>query len=179
MKWKVDFKELIPFLGKTIYKPENVLVELCANSYDADAALVEITTGGESEQILIQDIEALHGGRYTVDEEVNRNIENYLMNSFIYGIGFRANIVVRTKDDRILYPIHSIMRNDQGLKQGGFSAVPEDSLNYIEVASNNYSILNDGLFISLDLDIENNSWLSNSIIIFYIFVTKCFFSFFK
>jgi HSP90 family molecular chaperone len=55
MKWKVDFKELIPFLGKTIYKPENVLVELCANSYDADAALVEITTGGESEQILIQD----------------------------------------------------------------------------------------------------------------------------
>lgn len=55
MDWKVDFKELIPFLGKTIYKPENVLVELCANSYDADASLVEITTGGESEQILIKD----------------------------------------------------------------------------------------------------------------------------
>lgn len=55
MEWKVDFKELIPFLGKTIYKPENVLVELCANSYDADASLVEITTGGESEQILVKD----------------------------------------------------------------------------------------------------------------------------
>jgi len=55
MDWKVDFKELIPFLGNTIYKPENVLVELCANSYDADASLVEITTGGESEQILIKD----------------------------------------------------------------------------------------------------------------------------
>jgi len=55
MDWKVDFKELIPFLGKTIYRPENVLVELCANSYDADASLVEISTKGESEQILIKD----------------------------------------------------------------------------------------------------------------------------
>lgn len=53
--WKVEFKELIPFLGKTIYRPENVLVELCANSYDADASMVEITTKGESEQILIKD----------------------------------------------------------------------------------------------------------------------------
>lgn len=55
MNWNVDFKELIPFLGKTIYRPENVLVELCANSYDADASLVEISTKGESEQILIKD----------------------------------------------------------------------------------------------------------------------------
>ena len=55
MDWKVDFKELIPFLGRTIYRPENVLVELCANSCDADASIVEITTKGESQQILIKD----------------------------------------------------------------------------------------------------------------------------
>jgi hypothetical protein len=55
MEWKVDFKELIPFLGKTIYRPENVLLELCANSYDADASIVEISTKGESQQILIKD----------------------------------------------------------------------------------------------------------------------------
>ncbi len=55
MNWKVDFKELIPFLGKTIYRPENVLVELCANSYDADASTVEILTKGESQQILVKD----------------------------------------------------------------------------------------------------------------------------
>ena len=55
MNWNVDYKELIPFLGKTIYRPENVLVELCANSYDADASIVEISTKGESQQILIKD----------------------------------------------------------------------------------------------------------------------------
>ena len=55
MEWKVEYDELIPFLGKTIYKPENVLIELCANSYDADATNVRISTSGESQQILIQD----------------------------------------------------------------------------------------------------------------------------
>ena len=55
MDWNVDYKELIPFLGRTIYRPENVLVELCANSYDADSSMVEISTKGESEQILIKD----------------------------------------------------------------------------------------------------------------------------
>lgn len=55
MDWKVDYKELIPFLGRTIYRPENVLVELCANSYDADASIVKISTKGESEQILVED----------------------------------------------------------------------------------------------------------------------------
>jgi len=55
MNWEVEFEELIPFLGKTIYRPKNVLVELCANSYDADASIVEIITRGESEQVLIKD----------------------------------------------------------------------------------------------------------------------------
>src|SRR4030043_2274842 len=55
MDWQVDFKELISLLGRTIYRPENVLVELCANSYDADSSLVEVTTSGESQQILIKD----------------------------------------------------------------------------------------------------------------------------
>lgn len=55
MKWKVDYNALIPFLGKTIYRPENVLVELGANSYDADATRVEFMTKGDSQQILIRD----------------------------------------------------------------------------------------------------------------------------
>jgi len=55
MNWNVDINELIPFLGKTIYRPENVLVEMCANSYDADASEVKINTKGDTSQILIRD----------------------------------------------------------------------------------------------------------------------------
>jgi len=55
MEWKVDIKELLTLLGKTIYRPENVLVELAANSYDADASKVEIVSSGESKMIQIKD----------------------------------------------------------------------------------------------------------------------------
>ena len=55
MEWEVDYNEPIPFLGKTIYRPENVLIELCANSYDADASRVEIKASGESGQVLIKE----------------------------------------------------------------------------------------------------------------------------
>lgn len=55
MDWKVDITELLTLLGKTIYRPENVLVELAANSYDADASIVEITSSGESRMIQIKD----------------------------------------------------------------------------------------------------------------------------
>jgi HSP90 family molecular chaperone len=55
MEWRVDIKELLTLLGKTIYRPENVLVELAANSYDADASKVEIVSSGESKMIQIKD----------------------------------------------------------------------------------------------------------------------------
>ena len=55
MEWRVDVKELLVLLGKTIYRPENVLVELAANSYDADASQVEINSSGESKMIQVKD----------------------------------------------------------------------------------------------------------------------------
>lgn len=55
MDWKVEITELLTLLGKTIYRPENVLVELAANSYDADSSRVEITSSGESRMIQIKD----------------------------------------------------------------------------------------------------------------------------
>lgn len=82
MDWNVDYNELIPFLGRTIYRPENVLAELCANSYDADASMVEISTKGESKQILIKDdgcgmdMEDLHELVTIAKSKKRRMIEN-------------------------------------------------------------------------------------------------------
>ncbi|MFC2072377.1 ATP-binding protein [Chloroflexota bacterium] len=55
MEWQVAMTALLSLLGKTIYRPENVLVELAANSYDADASRVEITSSGESQMIQVKD----------------------------------------------------------------------------------------------------------------------------
>ncbi len=55
MNWQVDKTALIELLGRTIYRPENVLVEIAANSYDADSSVVKISSSGESQIIQIMD----------------------------------------------------------------------------------------------------------------------------
>jgi hypothetical protein len=121
-------------------------------------------------QIIIQDFEALYEGRYTVKEEINRNIGKYLSRSLMFRLGVRMNILVKTKDDQILYPV--LFRKDHkgSNEDNEFSQLPTKSLNFVEVAAENYRILNKGLILSFDLRIRHNSWLSNSILVFYVFL---------
>jgi hypothetical protein len=122
---------------------------------------------GKLNDLVIQNPEALYEGRYSVKEEINRNIREYLSRSFKYKLGVRIHILVKTKDDRILYPAHF---GRESLNEIYFSEPQSESLNYQQVAAENYRILNEGLDLSVDVRIKHNSWLSNSILVFYIFI---------
>ena len=121
--------------------------------------------------IIIRNYEALYDGRYTIKEEINRNLGEYLGRSLKYGIGIRTNVLVKTTDDRILYPAHFKDDLKDSSEEGNFSELPLESLNYTEVAAENYRVLNEGLILSVDLQIKHNSWLSNSILVFYVFIS--------
>jgi len=116
-------------------------------------------------QVMIQDYEALLKGLYPIKEEINRNIGAYMKESFNYKLGIRTHILVKTKDEHILYPSEFKDQNSER----SFSDLPTDSLHYLEVAEENYNLLNEGLVLSVDLRIEHNSWLSNTILVFYVF----------
>ena len=122
---------------------------------------------GRLNDLVIQNPEALYEGRYSVKEEINRNIRQYLSGSFKYKLGVRTHILVKTKGDRILYPSQF---GRESLSENYFSEPQSDSLNYQEVAAENYRILNEGLDLSVDVRIKHNSWLSNSILVLYIFI---------
>ena len=121
-------------------------------------------------QTIIQDFEALYEGRYTVKEELNRNIGVYLSRSLMFRLGVRMHILVKTRDDHILYP--ALFKQDHKVsnEENEFSELPTKSLNFVEVAAENYRILNKGLILSFDLRIRHNSWLSNSILVLYVFL---------
>jgi hypothetical protein len=55
LEWNIEKTALIELIGKTIYRPENVLVEIASNSYDADASIVKIVSSGENQKIQILD----------------------------------------------------------------------------------------------------------------------------
>jgi hypothetical protein len=121
------------------------------------------------EKAIIQDQEALFAGRHSVVEEIRQNLRTYLAQGMRYRLGIRTNILIKTGDDQILYPVPD---GNQGTSQGlDFADPTEEALNYVEVAAENYRILNEGLSVSVDLRIAHNSWISNSILIFYVFIS--------
>jgi hypothetical protein len=121
----------------------------------------------EINRIIIRNHEALYQGRYTVKEEVNRNLGEYLLShSFKYKLGISTEILVKTKDDRILYPANL---KDNIYDYSGDSS--ENVMNYMDVAAENYKILNNDLIVSIKIIIKHNSWLSNGILLFYILLS--------
>ena len=119
-------------------------------------------------QIMIQNSEALYEGRYTIKEEINRNVGEYLSKSFKYSLGDRTYVLVKTKDDRILYPAQFGEDFRDSAEKGDFSELPTKALNYMEVAAENYRIMNEGLRLSVVVQVEHNSWLSNGVLAFYV-----------
>ena len=122
-------------------------------------------------KILIQHQEALFEGRYTLEDEINRNIGEYLGGNIKYKLGIRIHILVKTRDDRILYPTRYSVDTGDSSQLDDFSRLPNESLNYMDVASENYRYLNEGLVLSVDVTIRHNSWLSNAILICYVFLS--------
>jgi PHD/YefM family antitoxin component YafN of YafNO toxin-antitoxin module len=122
-------------------------------------------------QIVIQNYDELYEGRYTVKEEINRNLGGYLSQSLKYNMGIRMHILVRTRDDRILYPAQFERNIEDSTEAIDFSELPTKEINYMEVAAENYRILNEGLILSVGVKIKHNSWISNSILIFYVFLS--------
>ena len=118
------------------------------------------------DRIVIHDQEALLEGSYPIKDEINRNLGEYLSaNRFLYAIGVRTDILVKTKDDKILYPAQMSGTLDE--PEAGLS---KKEVNYTEIAAENYKILNEGLILSASIRIKHNDWLSNSILVFYILI---------
>jgi hypothetical protein len=121
-------------------------------------------------ELMIQDEQALYEGRHTIKEEINRNINRHLSDDFEHKIGIRTEILVKTGDDRILYPSRTKIDTASPFpEERGFAETGLESLRYTEVAAENYRILSEGLVLDVKLQIGQNTWLANSTLIVYIF----------
>ncbi len=124
------------------------------------------------EAIIIQNDDELYAGKYSVREEINHNIRSYIENkSFWYDLGISTDILIKTKNNKILYPPDLSEIQDEF--QQGMSHNP----NYMDVAEENYKIL-DGLVPVIDVRIRQNSWLANGILVFYIVIALIILRFF-
>jgi len=118
---------------------------------------------------IIQDYEALYDGRYSIKEEIYNNVDRFLRNDTLQTLGVMTKIMVTSKKGELLYPYHWEERDIYFNTQKEFGGDTSESLNYIKIAEKNFQILNDGLTVLVDVKVKHNSWLTNSILILYLF----------
>ena len=114
----------------------------------------------EIEDIYIGDTRPLFDGSVRLKDAININIGRFLQSKTVILWGAKANITVTTKRGMILYPA--------GFEDKEGSFLQPD---HMKVASDNYSFMNEGLEINVDIILEHNTLLSNAILAFYICVS--------
>jgi len=118
---------------------------------------------------IIQDYEALYDGKYSVKEEINNNIDRFLKHDTFQTLGVITKIMVTSKQGKLLYPYYWEEGDIYFNKNREFDSNASESFNYIKRAEKNFQMLNDGLTVSVDVNVQHNSWLTNSILIVYLF----------
>ncbi len=112
------------------------------------------------ESIYIGDTRPLFAGSVRLRDAVNRNIRRYLSTSRWIALGAKADVAVTTREGNLIYPAFNTDMED--------NFDPPDA---IKIASDNYALMNEGLKLDIDVKLEHNTLLANSLLIFYILVT--------
>lgn len=114
----------------------------------------------EIEDIYIGDTKPLFNGRISLKGAIKKNIDQYLLNQILPRWGADLRVVVTTNHETMLYPDFSGEDDDSMLVQDP-----------MRLATENYNLLNEGLKIIVELEIQHNTLISNTIIIFYILIS--------
>jgi hypothetical protein len=114
----------------------------------------------EIEDLYTGDTRPLFDGSVRLKDAINNNINRYLQSKAILSWGVKAKVTVTTKKNTILYP--TVFNDEEN------SILPHDPM---RVAADNYNLMNEGLVVDVDLILEHNTLLSNTILAFYICIS--------
>lgn len=140
-------------------------------SIQALEALIRERWTADLERRLISNSSALLEGRINIQDEVKRNIDLYLSTRYATKLGVIPRIVVKTKTGRRLYPkITPDTLYPFDLDMPSVEEKPPGPLEPILIAKENLKIMEEGISLSVTVEIPRNTLLANSILVCYIFV---------
>jgi len=120
---------------------------------------------------LVSDTSALLRGEISIQDEVQQNIDRYVSRSYALKWGLVPRITVRTKTGRLLYPRLS-PEFSYPLQADSPQPGPQlrSPLATLSTAEENLKIMEEGITLSVEVEIPRNTLLANSILVFYIFL---------
>ena len=96
-------------------------------------------------------------GNVRLKNVITQNIDNYLKARHFIHLGLKVDVTIVTKKGTMLYP--SVIGDED------LSYLPSDPL---QVAADNYALLNEGLVVKVETGFEHNRLISNCVLAFYI-----------
>jgi hypothetical protein len=114
----------------------------------------------EIEDLYLEDTRPLLEGSIHLKDAINRNINRYLQSKTLIALGVKVAITVTSKQNTIVYPVVVDAKET--------SLLPKDAM---QIASDNYKLMNDGLVVNVDAALEHNTLLTNTILGFFIFAS--------
>ena len=121
----------------------------------------------EIEDFYLEDTRPLFEGSIRLKDAINNNINRYLQSKALIALGVKVAITVTSKQNRILYP--AVVDPKEA------SLLPNNAM---QIASDNYELMNEGLVVNVDLVLEHNTLLTNAILGFFIFASILVLSFY-
>jgi predicted nucleic acid-binding Zn-ribbon protein len=99
------------------------------------------------------DTQALLAGRTRLSDRIQTAVDALLADAAFRHHGVRIAVTVRTREGRRLYP--------PVYRENSLSAADNDAM---DIASENFALLNEGLDVSLTVTIEHNTLLANALL---------------
>lgn len=129
-------------------------------SLQALESMLRVRLQNVLEVVYIGETDSLFSGRVALKEAVNANVDNFLSGNFWVDVmGVRANVLVVTKGGTLLYPVS--FNGLSAESTGGHH--PDPSV----VGSENFRLLNEGIVLTVDVDLAHNTLLSNLVLSAY------------
>ena len=113
----------------------------------------------EIENTYVGDTGPLFNGSISLKEAVATNIARYFQTKKILAWGLKARLTVSTKRGKIIYP--PVFEEESPLP------LPDP----MKIAAENYTLMNEGLLLDLDLTLEHNTVFANVLLTFYILIS--------
>jgi len=113
----------------------------------------------EIENIYIGDTGPLFNGAVHLKDAVAENINRYLRSKKLTAWGLKVHVTVSTRLGRIIYP--PVFEVENSL----ISSAP------MNLAAENYTLMNEGLRLDLNLTLDHNTPLSNLLLVSYVLIS--------
>ena len=113
------------------------------------------------EKTYLGNTQLLLNGLLTIQSSIQKNVDAYLKKNCWIAWGAKAQVTVKTQKNTLLYPLN----DSQDFNTPALDTPP------IEIAAENFKLLNEGPNLSLEFHLPHNSPITNTILAFYIILS--------